>query len=41
MKLDISKLPNDVADLKAIVASLAADHKNLEDKYRLQIDYLQ
>jgi len=41
MKLDISSLPDDVADLKAIVASLAADHKELEDKYRLQIDYLQ
>ena len=41
MKLDISSLPDDVADLKAIVASLAANHKDLEDKYRLQIDYLQ
>ena len=41
MKLDISKLPDDVADLKAIVASLAANQKDIEDKYRLQIDYLQ
>ena len=41
MKLDISSLPDDVADLKAIVASLAANQKEIEDKYRLQIDYLQ
>jgi len=41
MELDISSLPDDVADLKDIVASLVASHKDLEDKYRLQIDYLQ
>jgi transposase len=41
MKLDISSLPDDVADLKDIVASLVASRQDLEDKYRLQIDYLQ
>jgi len=41
MKLDVSSLPDDVAGLKDIVASLVNNQQDLEDKYRLQIDHLQ
>ena len=44
MDLDVSSLPDDSADLKEIVISLAASRADLEEKehrYQCRIDYLQ
>jgi transposase len=44
MKLDISSLPDDSAELKEIIVSLAASRADLEEKqhsYQSRIDYLQ
>ena len=44
MKLDISSLPDDSAELKEIILSLAACRADLEEKqqsYQSRIDYLQ
>ena len=44
MDLDISSLPDDSAELKEIIISLAESHEDLEQKehsYQSRIDYLQ